>query len=517
MGGTETGARRMHPAGMLLSVLSYIKNTFFIILFLFVFRAGSEAVWVIVLKIAFLALTAVSLVTLVPAWWRKTYRIEDDSVKVDSGIFVRKHRSIPFRRVQNVNRQVPAALKLLGLTSLTLETGAGGEESSIKFDAVTKTEAARIEAALDGYRSRRANAEETKPDDVQIPANVDGETTAFQDMVSSIPEKRIIHFTPSTKDIVKASFLSFSFIALIPVVATVYKNADDFFDLDGRAKGIFSALSGSSLLLVAVIAAFVLFAMVFGMVRTWLKYGKYEISSDDDRIYIRRGVFSEQALSVRKKNVQAVEIVETPLKRVLGMAEAKLITVGSFGEGLEDINSLYPYLPRKRALEIISELLPDIEVEEEMDRLPKAALAVKMMRVPWLALAGSIALFIWKPEFRFVPDWWVLAAVLFAGTWLLRLFDYRNTRYLISGPLVQFRKGGIWRTTFITKREKVIEAEVSQSRLQKVFGVASIKTVNRAKPVHHQDLDDVPAASAAEFNRWYTGRTPELIPVELEG
>ncbi|MET3574223.1 PH domain-containing protein [Bhargavaea ullalensis] len=503
--------RRMHPAGMLRSAVDYIKNTFFVILFLFVFRAGSEATWVIVLKITYLAVTAVSLLALLPAWWRKTYRIERDSVKIDSGIFVRKHRSVPFRRVQNVNRQVPAVLKLLGLTSLTLETGAGGEESSVRFTAVTKQEAERIEAALDGYRGRKAEQEESV---MEIP---DGSEPDDMPSGELPPDGRVVHFTPSRKDIIKASFLSFSFIALIPIVATVYKNIDDFTDLDNRAEGIFSSLAGSSFRLAAVIMLFVLAAVIFGMVRTWLKYGRYEISSDAERIYIRRGVLSEQALSVRKKNVQAVEITETPVRRLLGMAEAKLITVGSFGEDLEDINSLYPYLPRKRAIEIIGELLPDIEVSEKMEKLPESALAVRMLRLPWLALIGTAALFIWKPDFPFIPQWWVLGGLLFAGTWLLRLFDYRNTRYLINGPLVQFRKGGLWRRTFVTKREKVIEAAVSQSRLQKPFGVVSVKTVNRSKPVHHEDLNDLPEAAAGTFKQWYTGRSPELISETKEG
>ncbi|WP_052455645.1 PH domain-containing protein [Bhargavaea cecembensis] len=506
MAGRGEEAKRMHPAGMLWSVLDYIKSTFFLILILFVLNAGSDAAWVKYGRIVFLGVSAVSFLFLLPAWWRRTYRIERDSVKIDSGIFVRKHRSVPFRRVQNVNRQVPAVLKMLGLTSLTLETGAEGDEASVKFTAVTKEEATRIETALDGYRERKARTEEPAEE------TPEGHTPTDE---TPVPE-RTVHFIPAKKDIIKASFLSFSFIALIPILATVYRNMDEFIDLDSRAEGAISLLSGSSLFLGVAITVLILLAVSFGVVRTWLKYGRYEISSDDERIYIRRGVLSEQSLSVRKKNVQAVEISETPVKRLLGMAEVKLITVGTFDEDLSDINTLYPFLPRDRAIDMIGELLPDMEVTEEVDRLPKNSLVLRMIRIPWTALIGTAALFFWRPDFPFVPDWWVLAIIMFAWTWLLRLFDYRNTRYSVRGPFVQFRKGGLWRSTFVTRREKVIETVVSQSRIQHRFGVATVKTVNRSKPVHHEELKDVPEETAARFGQWYTERTPGLMPAGEE-
>lgn len=495
--------RRMHPGRIVLSLYELIKNSAVVFLFLFILRGGSDAGWVIAGRWIFIAAIIITIVNILLSWWRTTYRLETDSVQIDSGIFIRQHRNLPFRRVQNVNRQVPAVLRLFGLTSLTLETGADGEDSSVKFAAVTKAEADRIEEALDGYRSARME-----------PAQEGHSAESTEDQ--PLPDKvRTVHFTPELKDVLKASFLSFSFIALIPILATLYSSIDDFFDLDSRAAGAFSFLTGSGLILAVTIMLFALAAIGFGIIRTYLKYGKYEISSDDERIYIRRGVLTEHSLSVRKKNVQAVQISETPIKRLLGLAEAKLVTVGSFEGSLEDISSLYPFLRKKRAVELIGELLPDIHLEEEMNRLPKAALTVRLLRFPWVAVIGTIVLYFWRPEFPFVPDWPVLVVALFMLTYLLRYFDYRNTRYTINGSLVQFRKGGLWRDTFVTKREKVIEASASQSWLQKRFGVASVGTTNRSKPVHVEELNDLPESAAEQFNRWYTERKPELVqPVE---
>lgn len=504
--------RRMHPGRIILSLYDLVKNSAIVFFFLFILRRGSDAGWVVAGRWIFIAAISISILNIFLSWWRTTYRLEADSVQIDSGVFSRKHRNVPFRRVQNVNRQVPAVLRLFGLTSLTLETGADGEDASVKFPAVTKAEAARIEKALDGYRRERM---ETAQEESGT-ENADGETPAAA-VAEPFPEKvRTVHFTAQLKDVLKASFLSFSFIALIPVLATVYSNIDDFIDIESRAEGFLSFLAGSGVVLGITIALFALAAIAFGIIRTYLKYGRYEISSDDERIYIRRGVLTEQSLSVRKKNVQAVQITETPLKRLLGLAEAKIVTVGSFEDNLEDISSLYPFLPKRRAVEMVGELLPDVRVLDSMERLPKAALTVRMLRFPWIAVIGALALYFWRPDFPYVPDWPFLAATLFAVIYLLRYFDYRNTRYAIRGPLVQFRKGGLWRETFLSRREKVIEAAISQSWLQKRFGVATVGTTNRAKPVHVEELKDLPAAAAEQFDRWYTDRNPELIRADEE-
>lgn len=504
--------RRMHPGRIILSLYELVKNSAIAFFFLFILRRGSDAGWVVAGRWIFIIAISISILNIFLSWWRTTYRLEADSVQIDSGVFSRKHRNVPFRRVQNVNRQVPAVLRLFGLTSLTLETGADGEDASIKFPAVTKAEATRIEEALDGYRKARANPSP----EISLAEGAEGEISEPA-IPEPLPEvERTVHFTPELKDVLKASFLSFSFIALIPVLATIYSNIDDFFDLDSRAEGFLSFLTGSGVVLAITIALFAVAAIAFGIIRTYLKYGRYEISSDDERIYIQRGVLTEHSLSVRKKNVQAVQITETPLKRLLGLAEAKLVTVGSFEDGLEDISSLYPFLRKQRAVELIGELLPDIRVLEEMERLPKAALTVRMLRFPWTAVIGAIALYFWQPDFPYVPDWPILAAALFGFVYLLRYFDYRNTRYAIRGPFVQFRKGGLWRETFLSRREKVIEAAVSQSWLQKRFGVATVGTTNRAKPVHVEELKDLPATAAEQFDRWYTDRNPELIRADEE-
>ncbi|MBR8646413.1 hypothetical protein KEH51_29825 [[Brevibacterium] frigoritolerans] len=102
----------------------------------------------------------------------------------------------------------------------------------------------------------------------------------------------------------KASFTSLSFLALIPILATLYNTLDDFIDLE-NTEGFLAKLLDTWWIITIVIAGLICVAVAFGIVSTFVKYGKYEISSDHERIYIKKGVLDESAFSIRKEKVQS--------------------------------------------------------------------------------------------------------------------------------------------------------------------------------------------------------------------
>lgn len=58
--------------------------------------------------------------------------------------------------------------------------------------------------------------------------------------------------------------------------------------------------------------------------------------------------------------------------------------------------------------------------------------------------------------------------------------------------------------------ERAYGIEVKRSKLQKFFGLATIETINRSKPVHHTKLQDVSVEYADEFYTWYMDRTKNI-------
>ncbi|MDM5296474.1 PH domain-containing protein [Peribacillus simplex] len=317
------------------------------------------------------------------------------------------------------------------------------------------------------------------------------------------PIEKTIHFTPTKQDVLKASFTSLSFLALIPIVATLYNTLDDFINLE-NAEGFFAKLLDTWWIITIVLVGLICIAVAFGIISTFVKYGKYEISSDHDRIYIKKGLLDESAFSIQKEKVQAVEISQSIIKRVLGLAEVKLISAGSTGDEELETNTLYPFLSIEMAYGMVEEILPAYKVERSMESLSKQAFKIRMLRPSFFWILTTVAIYYFKPSL------WYISLILLAIIYTLRILDYKNSRYLLNDEFIQFKSGSLETSLFITKRSKVIQIEVERTKLQKLFGLASIETINRSKPVHHTKLQDVSVEYADEFYTWYTGRTKNI-------
>lgn len=475
---------------MLIDFYELLKGSAIVMLLLFVINYRSQSflfVWGRRLFIVFFLVTVFSIIF---KWVTKRYAVDDQAFYIQSGMFNKTERTVYFQKIQNVQRRTTFVHKLFGMTSITFETGiAGMLDSGVEFEAVTKQEADRLEALLKNLKTDEASEEEE---------------------AESVPE-RVIHFTPQLRDIVKATFTSFSFLVLIAVAASIFSKLDTMFGIEDQVEGWISSVFTSGWIIAAIITVFVGISIVAGFIYTYVRYGKYEIASDEDRIMIRQGVIDETAFSILKSRVQAIEITQPLLKRILGLAEVKLISAGGVGDGSEEISTLYPFLPVKRAYSIIGDMLPGYEILQETKRLPAKALVVRLIKPYWFWLVVTAVLVYFRPEpFGWQWFWWAGSLLLLVWIVALRIIDFFNTQYAITDGFIQTTEGAFEKKTFLSRRDKILEISVKRTKFQQWSGLATIGLINRAKPVRHEMLKDVPLTEADRFYSWYAGRLADV-------
>ncbi|WP_244297243.1 PH domain-containing protein [Brevibacillus antibioticus] len=499
-------AKRYHPLHILFDLIIQVKHLFFPTLILFVFNYDSPNEFVTYGRIVYFIYVTGMLVYLVLKWASYKYRLDDTSFHLYGGVFTKKKQTIPFTKIQNVNRHKTVLHRILKVTSIRFETGMVGDDSTVEFAVISLKEADRLEAyTKQAVRLEKETEVEGKAGDVTSSEEIGTPYTA--------PE-RIIHFTPTKKEIIKASFTSFSFLGMITLLVWAYFKVTDYIDVEEQVVGIYSLITSSWTLITLTVVGLLVLSIGFGMVTTYIRYGKYEISSDHERIYIAKGVIEETAFSIAKERVQAIKIKQSLLKRMLGLAEVKLTVVGGNSDSdkdKQDISSLYPFLPVKRAYEMISEILPAYEVTEEMTSLPIQSLWVRLVRSSWIWIVGTGALAYFKPNiWGWEQAWWIISIALTLFVLVLEVIEFYNTQYTLNDHFIQFQTGSLTTTLFVSKREKIIEVNVKRDLIQKQLGLASIKTVNRAKPVSHKGVTDVPIELAERFYQWYMGRRKEI-------
>ncbi|WP_416150415.1 PH domain-containing protein [Salipaludibacillus sp. HK11] len=499
-------AKRYHSLSILFNLWGLAKTSFFMVIYLFIIRFGSESAFTTYGRIAFYLFGGISFVSIILKWVTHKYKIEDQSFHLYKGRFIKTKIIIPFSKIQNVNRRTSLFHRIFKKTSIRFETSMAGSDDAVIFNVISLKEADRLEELVGNSTAKDEVASSIS--DVMIITE-----TSDIDSKDELTSTRTIHFNPTKKDIYKASFTSFSFLLLIPVVGSIYSETNQIFNIGERTEGIISTMMSSWWIVTLIIVVLVLVSITFGIVRTYLKYGKYEISSDDERIYIRKGVIDETRFSIAKEKVQAIEITQSPMKRILGLAAVKLTSAGNLNTDDEqlEINSLYPFLPVKKAYELISEMLPSYEVTEKMSRLPKKSLAIRMLKPSWLWIILTMILYYFQPSvFNLEQAWWILSGCFLLFICLLRVLDFLNTRYILNDHFIQLKNGSLSTNLFVSKRRKIVEVTVTRTFTQKILGLSSIGTINRAQPVHHASIDDIPAELAGRFYSWYVERRNEI-------
>lgn len=489
---------RMHPLKIISSIIGLFKDSFIFILLLFVFNSRDPSLLIKIGRFALLLYLIVRLILIIINWMKTTYEINNGLIQIKYGVFQKKQNSIPLHEIQNITWRTPFYYKWFSLTSLRLETSTTNDRATIQLEALKVDLAKQIEELA------TLKQEKVEPENEITSETNSNFIDKKSELAQPMSQNRTVHYTPSKKDVLKASFLSFSFLGLIPIIVIGYMQIEKFINIDKQVEGVFSVITSSWIFITLAIILLIIIAISFGVIQTYLKYGKYEISSNSERIFIISGILNEKTFSVQKKNVQAIRVSQSPLKKLLNFTDIKLISAGSDNEKSADVSSLYPFLPSGLSKELLDELLPQFPLKTAVSKLPKQSLYMRFMRIPWFWIIVT-GLIIW-----FKRDWWFVSPILFIIIYLARFFTYRNTRFLWDDETIQFKTGGISTDIFITNRKKVIEVTTEQNIIQKRLGITTINTVNRVKPVHYEELQDVPANETESFIHWYKLRLDEI-------
>ncbi|MFE7064573.1 PH domain-containing protein [Sutcliffiella sp. NPDC057660] len=467
--------KRYHPAWIAVELITALKNSVFAIIFLFVLKANSTSSWIVWGRYLFIAAAILTIFSVLLKWLMHRYVLQTSSIVVKEGIFVKKQRTVALERIQNHHSNTTFVHRWFNLTSLTLETGTSGDDAAITFPVITNLEKDRILSLLE-----------------------EKEAHQVADSGENLEQKgRTVHFRSTRKDLFKASFTSLSFLAIFPLLSAIYFNLADFFDIEDSAGNAAEYLMGHWWMLIILFVIAMALSVVIGYIKTVIKYGNYEISDDEERIYIEKGVGSSSSFSIQKHKVQAIVVEQSILKRLLGLASIKLITVGSSDGEEKDTSSLYPFMPKHEAYELLHTLLPDYPIEENMRRFPLKVLWLKLVLPYYLTIMAAVGLFFFKRE------WLWIAAIIFFLSVISRVLDYYFTSFIRHGNTIQVRRGGFTNETFVTKRSQIQQITVQHSWIQRIFGVASLSFINRAKPMHTSELYGLSKEETSEFYRWY--------------
>lgn len=262
------------------------------------------------------------------AYYRRfEYDLTADTFDVHSGVFARRNREIPYRRIQNVSISKNVIHRLLGIAEVRIET-AGGESTELHLRFVADEEASRLQQAVT-ERKRVQVADE--PD-------TSGTTREEDETAESL-------FKISSTELALLGVVSFDLRLIVLVVA-----AAAFLD-PGTMAEFLVAVPAIVLAPAAIVVIYLVGAAVSGLVAV-TNYYDFTLVRLRDELRYSRGLLRQFSGSIPLNKIQSMTITENVLARRFGYGRLLIETAGYSPGETSGSQTAVPLATRDRVFEL---------------------------------------------------------------------------------------------------------------------------------------------------------------------
>ena len=365
---------------------------------------------------------------------RIDYELTDDTFDLNSGVFSRREREIPYHRIQNVDIGQNVIQRALGIAEVSLETAGGGStEAQLRY--VSREEADRLQDEISRRKSGTAPDEEAEPE---------ADETLF-----ALSDREHLVLGVVSADFRFLGALSVLAPILAPQVAGAFGPEADLLLLFGPA----IALGG-----------LVAFWILSGFLQV-LRYYGFELTQRGDELRYERGLLQRYSGTVPLSKVQTVSVQENVLARALGYASVVIQTAGyAPGQDGSQVESAVPIAKRDRAFSLARAVEPFGDIEFE--RPPTRARTRYAARYA-LALVALTGLFrLGHAVTDALPLWYVPLAALVVVPVAAHL-KWKHIGYYTDDEHVVTRHGFWRRRTTVVPYDRVQTVMSSQTVFQR--------------------------------------------------
>lgn len=468
---------RLHPASIFFEFTFVIKETIF----------GFGIGLILTLKeslFLFLIFTSVFLTLLiiysVLSWFRFTYHVENNELRIEQGVFIRKKRYISIHRIHKIDITANIVHRLFKLVKVQIDTASNSDGAEVYLSAVKLSEADLLRKALK-KRTHVTQIEECQQDS------------------SPIREKitwRRLFIAGST---------SGSAGVIIIAVLTVFTQIEEMIP-----KKVFNEayhwLSELGMFFLIILIIFLLFLLwLFGIAGTMIRYGNFTIEKRGEELFIKRGFLETKELTIPFERIQAVGVEQSIIRQPFGLVRVFAIVAGGSFDKLEAFPVLFPLMHKSEVESFLREFVPEYQgiTEGSLKTPPRRALKYYLLSFSsGIILGVTIAIAYYFPTYSWIPLLLLLFRLGFS--WL----QYRSVGYACDGGRVIFQKRLFQKTTIITYQQRIQAFEKRQHRLQAFENLASVHLsligssgFGTHYALHHLDEED-----ANELADWYSYR-----------
>lgn len=382
-------------------------------------------------------------------YWRFTYLIGDTAVTINSGLFVKKVRHIPYPNIQTLSHQQWFFLQPFGLETLNIETSSkDGKAGAGTLFAVSTA----VGQAIEAHRHHQVAPSATSEPELQPT------TPAFD-----------AQYQISARDLNLYAATSMGFLAILAALAWAWDKLDNLIPKTWEQNAV-DQLAHLAALIVAILVIFLLaVAILISYLNLLQRYYHFTLTKQAHTLTATRGFFKRLEVSVRSSRIQAVRLRQSLLRHLLHLTTIQALLASNAADDEKDNDLvLLPVIKASRAFELMHNFVDWVpQTPPALTPIPKASHWYYVRNlVLWNLLLVAIIVFAIS---RISPHW-LLWALGIAAIWLVA--QGLQGRYaaglagvaIIDDYTLLVQTGSFWtQTQYVVRRKNIQAMSLKQS------------------------------------------------------
>lgn len=459
--------RRQHPVAAFTFILRTLREMIIPILVFFFLGQREDSpffnIYVLLLMLAVLLLIGIV------NWLRFTWRIENEELRIEEGLLVRKKKYLPSDRIQAIDISSGPIQRLFGLVRINVLT-AGGSQKDAEIHALSHEDARAIQKALqgNGHPSGRTTADTSWP-------------------IYKLSKKRLLI----------AASTAGSFGIALSIVGTLMAHVNQAVSEEQMIAFVEAYAQGLTVdFWITLALAAILIAWLLSLFGTMIRFSGFTLTRNEHELQIRRGLFEKKQITLPYHRIQAVRVVEGIFRQPFGYAMLYVENAG-FGDEAGKTTVVFPLIRKKELSEFLSRMLPEYNISLPGVRPPGRAFLRYQFRVvlPPLLIISALAWYF--SLFLLIP----LVFVLATATGYLRYKD-AAAGFCAGLGFMRFRR--LARSTVFFHRKRIQSISVLANWFQRRKALCSLRvTVASGKGGVDFQVDHLDERVHKEWQDWY--------------
>lgn len=469
----EKTFKRRSSIYLIIKFIKSLKDSllFFIFFIAFLGFSLSTKNSTILIVGAVIIFTIIISFSLLLEWYNFKYLITEKGITVISGRFTKNEFTVPYNKIISCNQVNNRFLRFFNIASINLDLSLQGEKNILSLEFIDE-------------------------EDIYI---IQKKVSYFNDIDTEEKISELKSYSVSKKNILFFSILSLDFLIIIPIFQWFY-NSDlsVWLSLNNYFSNILLYFNKTEISYIIGILSLITLSITVGYLRYFIRFGNFELKYNSSEILINQGFSSKHETVIPKENINAIIIQHNFLQKVFNLSKVKFISMkSSVSDEIKFPNVLFPIINNEVAVKEVSNILPSFFFDFKMVGIKKNTLIIKLIRTSYVWIFSFITMFLFFEKHLYIS---YIIFIFVVVTQIIR--SYKN-RYLFNNSFIEYKNSGINTLFIIVPHKRVEELKISQSFIQKRFGVVSLHVFVRANPIYKLKIHDIPVEIAEKYFVFY--------------